>query len=218
MRTLKIATVLIAVTLTMTGCSEGESKGGNSSSQGGTDEPCDKVLNTQTKEAMKRIADIPESTETKFIGDLRRTADELVAQHDSGTNNPNHDIEFCGAHRGSSGLPSVFVRFSLPEELPEQGRVASIYKEYEMGKMALGGIKVGVLYFECSNGKFAADSRTTVLLRGEVRSRYDVTESEDAARKDNLHIVYESSRALSNLLDCNSNSGLTGSFKMPPEV
>ena len=87
-----------------------------------------------------------------------------------------------------------------------------------MGKSALGGVGVGVLYFECSSKKFSLGAGATVLVRGEVRSRYQTSEPEDAAREDNLRIIYESSRALSDLLDCQSNAGLPVSFSMPPEV
>lgn len=217
-KSLKIAPVLIAAVLVMTGCQDGESKGGSSASQSPAALSCDKVLSTQAKEAMKRVAGISASTEAVFIGDVQRTADELVGQYDAGVNDPNADIDFCGAHRGSSGLASAFVRFSLPQEVPEEGKVASIFKEYSMGKAALAAAKVGVLYFECSSEKFGGGAGTAVLVRGEVRSSYEATESEAAAREDNLRIVYESSRALSGQLQCKSNSGLSADFKMPTEL
>jgi hypothetical protein len=167
---------------------------------------------------MKRISDIPASTKATILGDPQRAADGLVAQHDTGTVSEWDDEYFCSAHRGSAGLDSARVEFSLAEEPPEAGQVASIFKEYRMAKSALAGIKVGVLYFECSSKKFSSGTGATVLVRGEVRSRYETSEPEDAAREDTLRIVYESSRILSGLLDCKSNAGLPNSFTMPPEI
>ncbi|MFG2128257.1 hypothetical protein ACGFNV_10695 [Streptomyces sp. NPDC048751] len=167
---------------------------------------------------MKRIADIPASVETTYLGDPQRAADGLVAQYDAGTASEWAEEGFCAAHEGSAGLDSARVTFSLAQEVPEEGKVASIFKEYRMAKAALAGIKVGVLYFECSSGNFASGAGATVLVRGEVRSRYETSEAEGAARKDTLRVVYEASRALSKLLGCKSNAGLPSSFSMPPEV
>jgi hypothetical protein len=167
---------------------------------------------------MKRIADIPASVKTTFLGDPQGTADGLVAQHDAGTASEWDEEDFCSVHKGSAGLDSVQVRFSLADEPPKDGQTASIFKEYRMAKAALAGVKVGVLYFECSSKKFSLGAGATVLIRGEVRSRYETSESENAAREDTLRIVYESSRVLSDLLDCKSNAGLPDSFTMPPEV
>ncbi|MDQ0832829.1 hypothetical protein QF032_004673 [Streptomyces achromogenes] len=127
-------------------------------------------------------------------------------------------MDFCGAYKGSSGLDSVRIRFSLAEDPPGKGKAASIFKEYRMGKAALAGVKVGVLYFECTSDKFSAGAGATILLRGEVRSRYETSEAEDAARQDTLGVAYESSRALAGLLVCKAGGGLPASFTMPPEA
>ncbi|WP_225840072.1 hypothetical protein [Streptomyces sp. NK08204] len=111
---------------------------------------------------------------------------------------------FCGAYEGLSGLDSVGVDFSLAQELPEKGEAASIFTKYIMGKTALASTKVAVLYFNCSSGKFDG---ATVLIRGEVRSRYDVTEPPAAAREDNLRILHDSSQTLSALLKCKAGTG-----------
>lgn len=87
-----------------------------------------------------------------------------------------------------------------------------------MGKVARATTKKGLLYFECSSSKFSLGAGATVLVRGESRTSDEVTEAEDAAQEDNLRIVYESSRAFSELLGCKTNAGLPDSFTMPPKV
>ncbi len=87
-----------------------------------------------------------------------------------------------------------------------------------MAKTALAGVKVSVLYFECSSKKFSLGAGATVLIRGEFRATLEPSEREDAARQDTLRVVYESSRILSGLLNCKSNAGLPATFTMPPEV
>ncbi|MGI5194462.1 hypothetical protein ACQEVY_12640 [Streptomyces sp. CA-288835] len=213
-----MASVTIAAVLATTGCQSEESKSEGGASPSSTEVTCDKILGAQAKAAMKRIADIPESVKVTFLGDPQGAADGLVAQYDAGTASEWDDEDFCGAHKGSAGLDSVQVRFALAQEIPKKGEAASIFKEYRMAKAALAGVKVGVLYFECSSEKFASGAGATVLVRGEVRSRYETSESEDAAREDTLRIVYESSRAFSGLLECKSNAGLPANFKMPPEL
>ncbi len=213
-----VALVSIAAVLAMAGCQSGESKSGPSASPSSAEVTCERVLNAEAKAAIKRIADIPRSVKVTYIGSPQRTADHLVALHDAGNVSEWDEANFCGAHKGSAGLESVQVKFSLAEESPKTGHAASIFKEYRMAKAALAGIKVGVLYFECSSKKFAAGAGATVLVRGEVRSRYETSEPEETAREDTLRIIYESSRALSDLLGCNSNAGLPSSFSMPPEV
>lgn len=42
----------------------------------------------------------------------------------------------------------------------------------------------------------------------QVVARYEASESADAARKDKLHILHDSSRTLASLLNCKSNSAL----------
>lgn len=213
-----MASVSIAAVLMTSGCQDGKPKSEGAASPSSAEMTCAKLLSAQTKAAMKRISDIPESVKTTFLGDPQGAADGLVAKYDSGTASEWDYENFCGAHKGSAGLESVKVRFSLAQELPEKGEVASIFKEYRMGKAALAGIKVGVLYFECSSEKFASGAGATVLVRGEVRSRYETSESEDAAREDTLRIVYESSHTFSDMLECKSNAGLPADFKMPPEL
>ena len=218
MKRLKIAPVLIAVVLTVAGCQGGGSKAADSASQSPASGSCDKSLSSSVKEAMKRVADIPVSAKTSFIGDPQRTAKQVVARYEAGGVGDLADIAFCGAYKGSSGLDSVMVSYYLPQDSPEKGKAAATFKEYRMGKIALAGIKVGVLYFECTSGKFGGSSDATVLIRGEVRSRYEASESAAAARADNLRILHDSSRTLARLLDCESNSGLSDAFSMPAEA
>lgn len=213
-----IASASIAVVLLTAGCQGGKSKSGSAASPSSAEVTCDKVLSTQAKEAMRRVADIPESAKTSFLGDPQGAAGGLVAKYDAGAAKERDYEYFCGVHEGSAGLASAQVRFSLVQEFPKKGEAASIFKEYRMAKVALAGVKVGVLYFECSSKKFSLGAGATVLVRGEVRSLYETSESESAAREDTLRIVYESSRALSELLDCGSNAGLPATFSMPPEL
>ncbi|MFI5677774.1 hypothetical protein [Streptomyces cellulosae] len=209
---------LLAAAFAMVSCQAEVPKSGSAASPSSAEGTCEGILDAQVKAAMKRIADIPQSVKVTYLGNPQRTADHLVAQHDVGSASEWDDTNFCGVHTGSTGLESVRVSFSLPEEPHETGHAASIFKEYKMAKAALAGVKVGVLYFECSSKKFAMGAGATVLIRGEVRSRYETSEPEEAAREDTLRIVYESSRALSDLLGCKSNAGLPSSFSMPPEV
>jgi hypothetical protein len=219
MKCVKIAPVLIAVVLTTAGCQSGGSKAADSASPSeAASGSCDKSLSTPVKAAMKRVADIPVSAKTSFIGDPQRAAEQVVARYEAGGVGDLTSIAFCGAYKGSSGLDSVMVNYDLPQTTPEKGKAAEIFKEYRMGKTALAGVKVGVLYFECSSGKLGGSAGTTVLIRGEVRSRYEASESAAAARKDNLHILHDSSRTLASLLDCKSNSGLSDTFTMPSEA
>jgi hypothetical protein len=218
MRRLKIVPVLIAVTLTVAGCQGGGSKAADSASQSSASGSCEKSLSSSVKQAMKRVADIPVSMETSFIGDPQRTAEQVVVRYEAGGIGDLTDIDFCGAYKGSSGLYSVMVSYSLPQDSPEKGKAAKIFKEYRMGKLALAGVKAGVLFFECTGGKFGGSPGATVLIRGEVRSRYGATESAAAARADNLRILHDSSRTLASLLNCESNSGLSDTFSMPSEA
>ncbi|WP_159053166.1 hypothetical protein [Streptomyces regalis] len=213
-----IAAVSIAAIFLTVGCQGGESNDGRSVKPSAAEVTCDKIMSAQAKAAMKRIADIPDSAKVAYLGNPQGAADDLVALYDTGTASEWDEVDFCGAHKGSEGLGSVQVRFALADKLPEEGNVASIFKKYSMAKAALAGVKVGVLYFECSSKNFASGAGATVLVRGEVRSRYETSEPEEAAREDALRIVYESSRAVADLLACKSNAGLPGSFTMPPEV
>ncbi len=218
MKCVKITPVLIAVALTTASCQSGGSKAADSASRSPASGSCDQSLGAPVKKAMKRVAGMPVSAKTSFIGDPQRTAEQLVARYEVGGVGDLSSIAFCGAYKGSSGLDSVMVSYYLPQSTPEKGKAAEIFKEYRMGKTALAGVKVGVLYFECSSGKFGGGAGTTVLIRGEVRIRYEASESADAARKDNLHILHDSSRTLASLLDCKSNSGLSATFSMPSEA
>ncbi|MEV6178663.1 hypothetical protein [Streptomyces sp. NPDC052015] len=209
---------VITSALMVAGCQGEDSKSDDTATPSAAEVTCGEILSAQAKAAMKRIANIPASVSTSYLGDPQGAVDGLVAQYDAGTASEWNDEDFCGAYKGSAGLDSVRVRFSLAEEPPEKGNVASPFKEYRMAKAAIAGVKVGVLYFECFSDKFSSGAGATVLVRGEVRSRYETSESADAAREDTLRIVYESSRALSDLLDCKSNAGLPASFTMPPEV
>ena len=218
MKNLKFTLSLIATALVITGCQGDDSQKSDPTSQSPEKGSCGSILNAQTKEAMNRIGNIPEAT-ASYRGDPQRTVDWLIGQHMTGKIDPYKDMTFCGAYKGSSGRDSVMVSFSLAQEAPAEGKAASVFTEYRMGKSALASTKKGVLYFECIGGKFGGESGESVLIRGESQNRYsEVTESPDAARKDNLHIVYESSRTLSGMLGCKSNSGLSSSFKMPPEI
>lgn len=164
---------------------------------------------------MRRIAGIPASDSDVFLGEPARTVDDLVSQYQLGKTGT--DSRLCGAYRGTSGLDSVKVAYSLAQDLPEEGKGDSGYKKYRMGEMALAGAKAGVLYFRCVGGVFG-DASTAVLIRGDVRSRYEVAEPSDAATEDNLRIVHEASRGLSGLLGCESGSGVSGRFTMPPSA
>jgi hypothetical protein len=206
-KSLAMAPLLLAVALVATGCQDEGTK-----AQHAAKASCDKLLSTRAKAAMLRVAGIPASAETEFLGDPQRTVDQLAEQYLKGKAD-SQDFTLCGAYKRSSGLDSVRVQFSLAHELPEKGKSASFFKEYRMGKAALAGTKVAVLYFECTSAQF---SGTNQLVRGEVRSRYEVDEPSTAAREDNLRIVHDSSRALSGLLKCKAGSGVTDSFKMPP--
>ncbi|KOU55240.1 hypothetical protein ADK57_45150 [Streptomyces sp. MMG1533] len=109
------------------------------------------------------------------------------------------------------------VEFSLVQEVSERAE-GTIGKDYRMGKLARASTKLGVLYFECSSKRFSLGAGATVLVRGESRTNDEVTETEEAAQEDNLRIIYESSRAFSDLLKCKSHAGLPADFKMPPEL
>ncbi|MFI6405271.1 hypothetical protein [Streptomyces sp. NPDC050548] len=214
----KMTPVLIAVALTVAGCQGGGSKAADPPSRSPASESCDRSLSSSVKAAMKRVADIPVSVKTSFIGHPQRTADQVVARYEAGGVGDLSSISFCGAYKGSSGLDSVMVSYYLPEDSPGKGQAAETFKEYRMGKLALAGVKVGVLYFECTSGKFSGSSGAPVLIRGEVRSRYEASESAAAARTDNLRILHGSSRTLASLLNCETSSGLSDTFSMPPEA
>lgn len=212
------APLLIAAALVVTACQGGESKGENSASQSSAKKSCENALSAQGKQAVRRVSGIPASREISFYGAPQETADELAAQHDSGTADVFDEIPFCRIHEGSSVvIPEVEVEFSLAQDIPEPSK-DTIVKEYRMGKSASAGAKVGILYFECSSKKFSLGAGATVLVMGVARVSGEVTEPEGMARRDNLRIIYESSRALSKLLDCKSNAGLPASFTMPPEL
>lgn len=218
MSRLKIALVLIAVALTTAGCQGGGSTAADAASPSeAASRSCDKSLSTPVKEAMKRVAGFPVSVKSSFIGDPQRAAEQVVARYEAGGVGDLTSIDFCGAYKGSSGLDSVMVSYYLPQSTPEKGKVAEIFKEYRMGKTALA-VKVGVLYFECASAKFGGTSGTSVLIRGEVRSRNEASESAAAAREDNLHILHDTSRTLASLLNCKENSGLSDTFSMPSEA
>ena len=219
MKRLKIAPVLIAVVLAAAGCQGGGSKAADATSPSeAASGSCDRSLSAPVKAAMKRVADLPVSAKTSFIGDPQRAAEQVVARYEAGGAGDLTGIAFCGAYKGSSGLDSVMVSYYLPRSTPEKGKVAETFKEYRMGKTALAGVKVGVLYFECVSGKFGGTSGTSVLIRGEVRSRSEASESAAAAREDNLHILHDTSRTLANLLNCQEDSGLSDTFSMPSEA
>lgn len=219
MKCVKIAPVLIAVALATAGCQSGGSKAADAASpSGAASGSCDKSLGTPVKAAMKRVADIPVSAKTSFIGDPQRAAEQVVARYEAGGVGDLTGIAFCGVYKGSSGLDSLTVSYYLPQSTPEKGKDAETFKEYRMGETALAGVKVGVLYFECTSGKFGGTSGTSVLIRGEVRSRNETSESAAAAREDNLHILHDTSRTLASLLNCKGNSGLSDTFSMPSEA
>jgi hypothetical protein len=212
------ASFLLAAALAMAGCQSEDSKGGNSASPTSEKWSCGKVLSAQVEEAVRRVADIPASVKVNRYGHPKDAADGLIANHDAGTLGKADNLGFCSFYRETvEAIPSVEVKFSLVEDIPEKSD-DSIGEYYRLGKAAVATTKKGVLYFECSSKKFSMGDGAAVLVRGESRTNDEVTESEAAAREDNLRIVYESSRALSDLLGCKSNAGLPSSFSMPPEV
>jgi hypothetical protein len=213
-----MAPVLISVALAATGCQGEDSKNRNSASPSAEKWSCEKILGPQGEVAVRRVADIPNSVKIRFSGHPEDTAGDFVAKYDAGVADEAEDLDFCRIYRESAEvLPSVEVRFSLVQEIPESSD-DSIGAEYRMGKVARATTKKGVLYFECSSAKFSLGAGATVLVRGESRTIDEVTESENAAQEDNLRIVYASSRAFSELLGCKSNAGLPDSFTMPPQA
>ncbi|MEU0111574.1 hypothetical protein ABZ313_40385 [Streptomyces sp. NPDC006251] len=212
---MSMATGLI---LAVAACHGGESNDGNSASTTSDKGLCENVLSAQGEEAVRRVAGIPDSVKMRFSGHAKDSADELVSHYDSGAPGEAHNLDFCRVYRGSSEvMPSVQVEFSLVQEV-EKREESAIGKDYRMGVLARASTKLGVLYFECSSKRFNSGAGATVLVRGESRSNDEVSESEKAAQEDNLRIIYESSRAFSDLLDCKSNAGLPADFKMPPEL
>ncbi|MEU9571760.1 hypothetical protein AB0D62_18080 [Streptomyces massasporeus] len=204
--------------LAVTGCHGGESNDGNSASPTSGKGFCENVLSAQGEEAVRRVAGIPNSVEMRFSGHSKDSADELVSNYDSGAPGKAKNLDFCRVYRESSEvMPSIQVEFSLVQEV-EQREESTIGKDYRMGVLARASGKLGVLYFECSSKRFDSGAGATVLVRGESRSNDHVAESEKAAREDNLRIIYESSRAFSDLLDCKANAGLPDDFKIPPEL
>lgn len=164
MKRLKVAPVLIAVALTTAGCQGGGSKAADATSPSeAASGSCDKSLSAPVQAAMKRVADLPVSAKTSFIGDRQRAAEQVVARYEA-------------------------------------------FKECRMGKTALAGVKVG------------GTSGASVLIRGDVRSRSEASESAAATREDNLHILHGTSRTLASLLNCKENSGLSDTFRMPSEA
>ncbi|MGW3017695.1 hypothetical protein [Streptomyces longwoodensis] len=210
--------LLTAAILLVAGC-QGEDKQSGSQAPARTEGPsCAHVFSTQGKEAVKRMADIPASSSATFLGRPQEAAERLVAQYDAGTPDKSRAVDFCDVHKEAAGLDSAQVSFSLAEDVPERGRSASIFKEYRMAKAALVGTKVGVLYFACASKQLAAGKGGTVLVRGEVRSRYETSAPDSTARQDALRVIYESSFSFSKLLGCKSNADLPETFTMPPEL
>jgi hypothetical protein len=215
MRIVPIATGLI---LALAACHGGESNDGNSESPTSAKRSCENFLSAQGREAVRRVAGIPDSVKMRFSGHSNESADEVVSNYDSGAPGEANNLDFCRIYRESSEvMPSVQVEFSLVQEV-EKREEGTIGKDYRMGVLARASAKLGVLYFECSSTRFKSGAGATVLLRGESRSNDDVSESEKVAPEDNLRIIYESSRAFSGLLECKSNAGLPADFKMPPEL
>ncbi|MBO7937212.1 hypothetical protein JTP77_014930 [Streptomyces sp. S9] len=213
-----MAALSVAAALMTSGCQGGDVRGGAGGASPSSEKAtCTKVLSAPARAAMERIAGIAAPAKATYLGDPQGAADGLVAQYDAATASEYDYEEFCGVHRGEAGVPAARVRFSLAEEAPE-GEAARIFKRYRMGKAALAGVKVSVLYFECSSTTFSLGAGATVLVRGEFRATNEPSESEDAAREDTLRVVYEASSALSGLLDCESHAGLPSSFTMPAEV
>ncbi|WP_225823246.1 hypothetical protein [Streptomyces naphthomycinicus] len=206
--------VLLALAVAATGCQSDESGAGSPSAQRTEGKSCGELLDTQTKAAMRRLADVSASAKTEYSGHPQRVADQLATQYLTGKTDSRWSY-FCGAYVGSSGLDSVKVQFSLTRELPPKESTTSDWKYYRLGKRTHIGRKAGFLYFDCSSAKFGG---TTQLVSGEVRSSRDVTESLASAHEDNLRVLHNSGRALSALLKCRAGSGITGSFTMPPAV
>jgi hypothetical protein len=210
--------LLTATILLLAGC-QGEDKQGGNEAPARTEGPsCAQVFSAQGKEAIKRMADIPASSSTTFLGHPQEAAERLVAQYDAGTPDKSSAVDFCDVHKEAAGLDSAQVSFSLAQDVPERGKSASVFKEYRMAKAALVGTKVGVLYFECTSKRWAAGTGATALVRGEVRSRYETSAPDSTARQDALRVTYESSLFLSELLGCKSNADLPAAFTMPPEL
>jgi hypothetical protein len=209
-----VAVAVAVALLALTGCQSEEPKDNGSASQSSAKDSCSKSLSTQGEQAVRRVSDA--SQKLTFYGDPQDAAGQLVAQYDSGVR--DKEVSFCRIHQGSSVVtPEVEVRFSLVQEVPEPSK-DSIVTEYRMGESASAGVKVGILYFECTSKKLSLGAGATVLVHGVSRVSGEVTEPEDAARQDNLRIIYESSRFLSKLLGCKSNAGLPTTFAMPPEA
>lgn len=204
--------------LALTACYGEASNDGNSENPTSARGFCENALSAQGKEAVRRVAGIPDSVRMRFSGHSKEGANEIVSSYDSGASGEAENLDFCRIYRGSSEvMPSVQVEFSLVQEV-EKREEGTIGKDYRMGVLSRANAKLGVLYFECSSARFKSGAGATVLVRGESRSNDEVTESGKAAPEDNLRIIYESSRAFSGLLECKSNAGLPTDFKMPPEL
>jgi hypothetical protein len=210
--------LMMAVALVATGCQGEGSNDGASASPSSEKRSCDKILGAQAEEAARRVAGIPDSVKINHYGDPKDAADELIANYDAGTPDKVDRLDFCSFYRESDEvIPVVRVRFSLEQEIEELTK-DSIVEEYRMGKSARTNDRLGILYFECTSDRFYLGAGATVLIRGEARVSLEAAESEVAAQEDNLRIIYESSRAFSDLLGCKSNAGLPASFTMPPKM
>ncbi|MGW1597056.1 hypothetical protein [Streptomyces sp. NPDC002343] len=209
-----LVTALLTAMVAVSGCQDGDANSKDPADEDTAGSSCSQVLSAQAKAAMLRLADVPASAKADYVGDPRRTADQLAAQYLTGRADET-GLSFCGAYAGSSGPASVEVQFSLSRALPRKRAAAADFKEYRMGKAALVGAKTAFLYFDCSSSKFDG---TTQLIRGEVRTTYEDTEPPAVAREDHLRVLHDSSRVLSGLLGCGQGSGITGAFTMPPAV
>ncbi|MEU3525564.1 hypothetical protein AB0E62_17105 [Streptomyces sp. NPDC038707] len=206
--------MLLTVALAVTGCQEGDAQSKDPAHQNNTGHSCSQVLSAEAKAAMLRLADTPASTKAEYLGEPRRTAEQLAAQYLTGKTDET-GLSFCGAYTKSSGPASVEVEFSLSRRLPRERATATDFTRYRMGKTALVGTKTAFLYFDCASAKFDG---TTQLVRGEVRTAHENAEPPAAARKDHLRVLHDSSRALSGLLGCETGSGITGPFVMPARI
>ncbi|MFE9626876.1 hypothetical protein [Streptomyces sp. NPDC006527] len=215
---LQIAPVLTAAFLAISACQAGGEGGEASPIPSPGEWSCDKILGVQAEQAVRRVSGIPDSIKISRSGDPKDAADELVANYDAGTPDSADRLDFCRFYRGSEVvIPAVEVRFSLTRKVEALSK-NSIVDEYRMGRSARANDRLGILYFECTSDRFYLGGGATVLVRGESRVNPEPAASGVTAREDNLRIIYESSRAFSDLLGCKSNAGLPASFTMPPEV
>lgn len=215
-----IPLLFVAVALTVSGCGDEGKNGSGSAGQSVAGESCQNVLSAQGEAAVRRLGGVSESAKISGHGSPRSSVEKLVNRYDAGLTEAQASkrVDFCGYYIGPSVvMPAVQVRFSFEGEMLDLG-TDSVVRKYRMAESAYAANRMGSIYFECSSDRFAVGAGATVLVHGESRSLGEPAEAGVAARRDNLRIIYESSRVFSELLGCKSNAGLPSTFMMPPEV